>query len=97
MSLLIRVVMLYYFDALVNLVMSFPLCSVLQGFKLFRVETFGVLRVLPRAGSYMVCINLAPFSLCSILNRRPDSSVGIATGYGLDGPGIESGLRPRGN
>ena len=23
-------------------------------------------------------------------NREPDSSVGIATGYGLDGPGIES-------
>jgi hypothetical protein len=29
-----------------------------------------------------------PVSLCKL--NRPGSSVGIATGYGLDGPGIES-------
>jgi hypothetical protein len=28
-----------------------------------------------------------------ILNTRPGSSVGIATGYGQDGPGIESRWR----
>jgi len=28
-------------------------------------------------------------------NSGPDSSVGIATGYGLDGPGIESRWRAR--
>jgi hypothetical protein len=27
-----------------------------------------------------------------MINCEPDSSVGIATGYGLDGPGIESRL-----
>jgi hypothetical protein len=26
----------------------------------------------------------------TVLNSEPDSAVGIATGYGLDGPGIES-------
>jgi len=31
------------------------------------------------------------FELSHSINEGGDSSVGIATGYGLDGPGIESG------
>jgi len=30
------------------------------------------------------------FVLCTIFGSGPGSSVGIVTGYGLDGPGIES-------
>ena len=30
------------------------------------------------------------YIVCRILNVGRDSSVGIVTGYGLDGPGIES-------
>jgi len=38
----------------------------------------------------------APASLCFFVNKWDrDSSVGIATGYGLDGPGIESRCRAR--
>ena len=33
---------------------------------------------------------LCNYHLCIRTVRGPDSSVGIATGYGLDGPGIES-------
>jgi hypothetical protein len=33
--------------------------------------------------------NLRHFRLCYSGNGRPGSSVGIVTGYGLDGPGIE--------
>ena len=37
-------------------------------------------------------VRVPPFSVSSILSFPgwPGSSVGIATGYGLDGPGIES-------
>jgi hypothetical protein len=34
--------------------------------------------------------NVTNFTCSSIILRGPGSSVGIATGYGLDGPGIES-------
>jgi hypothetical protein len=30
------------------------------------------------------------FFIVNLINSGPSSSVGIATGYGLDGPGIES-------
>ena len=36
-------------------------------------------------GGRFACIRLSPFFVCG-----PDSSVSIATGYGLDGPGIKS-------
>jgi len=39
------------------------------------------------------CIKFMYFRMTLYMFRWPDSSVGIATGYGLDGPGIESRWR----
>jgi hypothetical protein len=43
----------------------------------------------PRALLETVNIELS-FGLLNIISSGPGCSVGIATGYGLDGPGIES-------
>ena len=43
-----------------------------------------------QAQKFNVLINVFIYSYIYILYRGRDSSVGIATRYGLDGPGIES-------
>jgi hypothetical protein len=46
------------------------------------------------SSQYVNLATLAPvFNLCYCHNRWPGSSVGIAIGYGLGGPGIESRWR----
>jgi hypothetical protein len=39
---------------------------------------------------HLVAIGMAVIIIVYMLQREPGSSVGIVTGYGLDGPGIES-------
>jgi len=48
--------------------------------------------ILLESFSYKVLFSLATmFNGCNIQTRGPDSSVGIATDYGLDGPGSNPG------
>jgi len=39
---------------------------------------------------YMLSAVVFTYTLCTVVFCGPGSSVGVATGYGLDGPGIES-------
>jgi hypothetical protein len=57
-----------------------------------KVQNLSIVHVLPEVNpetSETLLFNLLIYALC-IDMTGPGSSVGIATGYGLDGPGIES-------
>jgi hypothetical protein len=61
-------------------------CTNMFGFSVQRLyETFLILRIIQRD-----MIKIVHWSSCKVPVRGRDSSVGIATRYGLDGPWIES-------
>ena len=55
----------------------------------FSIDIYEFLKILPCDGSLLSKCNIT-LNASSYCTRGPGSIVGIASGYGLDGPGIES-------